>query len=109
MNIIGEVETAHQKYFYAPRATRKEKGKHNDHPTVKPLSLMEYLIKIYSPVNSTVLDPFCGSGTTGVAALREKRQFVGIDLSEHYTEIATERCAGEEVSQGETNPLLDAL
>ena len=109
MNIIGEVETAHQKYFYAPRATRKEKGKYNNHPTVKPINLMAYLIKIYSPVNSTVLDPFCGSGSTGVAAIRENRNFVGVDLSSDYTEIARERCADEGVAQGESNPLLDAL
>tara|TARA_B100000282_G_C31718061_1_gene484542 strand:- start:415 stop:1200 length:786 start_codon:yes stop_codon:yes gene_type:complete len=109
MNIIGEVETAHQKYFYAPRATRKEKGKYNNHPTVKPINLMAYLIKIYSPVNSTVLDPFCGSGSTGVAAIRESRNFVGVDLSSDYTEIARERCADEGVAQSESNPLLDAL
>ena len=109
MNIIGEVETAHQKYFYAPRANRKEKGKDNDHPTVKPVDLMAYLIKIYSPINSTVLDPFCGSGSTGVAALRENRNFVGIDLSEHYTEISSRRCADAKVAQREDNPLLGAL
>ena len=90
-NIIGEVQSEHQKYFYAPRATRKEKGEDNDHPTVKPVSLMEYLIRIYSPVNSTVLDPFCGSGSTGVAAVSTNRQFVGIDLEEHYCQIAADR------------------
>lgn len=90
-NIIGEVQEEHQKYFYAPRATRKEKGVNNNHPTVKPISLMEYLIKIYSPPNTTVLDPFCGSGTTGIAAVNNKRQFVGIDLSEDYCEIAKNR------------------
>ena len=109
MNIIGEVESEHQKYFYAPRATRKEKGKDNDHPTVKPVNLMAYLVKIYSPVNSMVLDPFCGSGSTGVGAIRENRNFTGIDLSEHYTQIATQRCADEEVSQKASNPLEDAL
>lgn len=98
MNIIGEVETAHQKYFYAPRANRKEKGEDNDHPTVKPVDLMAYLIKIYSPHNSTVLDPFCGSGSTGVAAIQESRNFVGIDLSEHYKEIAMRRCASAKPS-----------
>jgi site-specific DNA-methyltransferase (adenine-specific) len=108
-NIIGEVQPEHQKYFYAPRATRKEKGTDNDHPTVKPIDLMAYLIKIYSPVNSTVLDPFVGSGSTGVAAIRENRNFVGIDLSEHYTEIATKRCADEELAQDPQNPLMDAL
>ena len=91
MNIIGEVNKAEQKYFYAPRATKKEKGADNDHPTVKPVALMEYLIKIYSPLNSIVLDPFCGSGTTGVAAKKQSRNFVGMDLSEHYTEIARRR------------------
>ena len=90
-NIVGEVQSEHQKYFYAPRATRKEKGDTNDHPTVKPISLMEYLIRIYSPVNSILLDPFCGSGTTGVAALQQDRNFVGIDLSKHYCDIALER------------------
>mgnify|MGYP003333438239 FL=1 len=92
-NIIGEVESAHQKYFYAPRATRKEKGDFNNHPTVKPIDLMAYLIKIYSAVNSTVLDPFCGSGSTGVAAIQESRKFVGIDLSQEYIKISKMRIA----------------
>lgn len=106
MNIIGEVEPEHQKYFYAPRATRKEKGENNDHPTVKPVSLMEYLIKIYSPVNSIVLDPFCGSGSTGVAAKKQNRNFIGIDLSEHYTEIARQRIKDTEIIK---KPLESAL
>lgn len=93
MNIIGEVNPSEQKYFYAPRAKRSEKGKDNDHPTVKPIALMAYLIKIYSPANSIVLDPFCGSGSTGVAAIQENRTFVGIDLSDHYTKIAKQRCS----------------
>jgi len=91
-NIIGEVQSEHQKYFYAPRATRKEKGEDNNHPTVKPVSLMEYLVKIYSPIGGQVLDPFCGSGTTGVGCINNDREFVGIDLSEDYTQIAKERC-----------------
>ena len=98
MNIIGEVQPSEQKYFYAPRATRKEKGENNDHPTVKPVSLMEYLVKIYSPENSQVLDPFCGSGTTGVACVNTNRNFVGIDLSKKYTEIAIQRVTVAEQS-----------
>ena len=90
-NIIGEVEAEHQKYFYAPRATRKEKGAHNDHPTVKPLSLMEYLVKIYSHENAVVLDPFSGSGTTGLACKNTNRGYIGIDLFEEYNQIARER------------------
>ena len=109
-NIIGEVQSEHQKYFYAPRATRKEKGQDNDHPTVKPVDLMAYLIKIYSPVNSTVLDPFCGSGSTGVAALMENRNFVGIDLSDHYTEIARQRCVTvKQPTQSSSNALAAVL
>ena len=103
-NIIGDVLPEHQKYFYAPRATRKEKGSDNDHPTVKPIDLMAYLIKVYSPKETTVLDPFCGSGSTGVAALQENRKFVGIDLSSHYVDISTKRCADWELAQA---PLQD--
>jgi len=92
-NIIGEVQAEHQKYFYAPRASRKEKGAHNDHPTVKPLSLMEYLVKIYSHEGHVVLDPFSGSGTTGLACKNTQRGYIGIDLSEEYSKIARERLA----------------
>ena len=108
-NIVGEVQSEHQKYFYAPRAIRKEKGDGNNHPTVKPVDLMAYLIKIYSPEGSKVLDPFCGSGTTGVAAIQNNREFVGIDLSEDYTKIATDRCAVPKVAQSDDNPLINAL
>ena len=108
-NIIGEVLPEHQKYFYAPRATRKEKGLDNDHPTVKPIDLMAYLIKVYSPKETTVLDPFCGSGSTGVAALQENRKFVGIDLSSHYVDISTKRCADWELAHKTSNPLTDLL
>ena len=91
-NIIGDVQPEHQKYFYAPRATRKEKGEYNDHPTVKPISLMSYLVRIYASEGSTVIDPFCGSGTTGVASISENRKFVGIDMSAEYVTIANKRC-----------------
>jgi len=96
-NIIGEVESEHQKYFYAPRATRKEKGEDNNHPTVKPVSLMEYLIRVYSPAGSIVLDPFCGSGSTGVAALNVNRDFYGIEIDSNYAAIAERRCADVKV------------
>lgn len=90
-NIIGEVQEEHQKYFYAPRVTRKERGEYNNHPTPKPIALMSYLIKIYCPPDTTVLDPFCGSGSTGIGALLEGRNFIGIDLEEKYIEISRRR------------------
>jgi len=90
-NIVGEVLPEHQKYFYAPRATRREKGESNNHPTVKPVSLMEWLVKIYSHPDNVVLDPFMGSGTTGVACMNLSREFIGIDQCEDYYKIAEER------------------
>ena len=90
-NIIGEVMPEHQKYFYAPRVTRKERGEYNDHPTPKPISLMSYLIKIYCPEGCTVLDPFCGSGSTGIGAVLEGRDFIGVEMEEHYCDISEKR------------------
>ena len=63
----------------------------NHHPTVKPVALMSYLCRLITPPNGTILDPFCGSGSTGVAAIREGFKFVGIELNPDYAEIATRR------------------
>ena len=90
-NIIGTTLPEHQKYFYAPRVTRKERGEYNNHPTPKPVALMQYLIKLYTPEGGTVLDPFCGSGSTGIAAMLEDRNFLGIDLDSDYIDIAAQR------------------
>ena len=100
-NIIGHFdEPEHQKYFYAPRATRKERGEYNDHPTPKPIALMRYLTRVYAPTGGLVLDPFMGSGSTGIASLQEGRRFVGIDMSQHYVDISQRRiqdhCFSEE-------------
>jgi site-specific DNA-methyltransferase (adenine-specific) len=59
----------------------------NFHPTVKPTKLMQYLIRLVTPENGIVLDPFCGSGSTGKAALLEKKQFIGIELTKEYLPI----------------------
>tara|TARA_B100000131_G_C17912979_1_gene531134 strand:- start:60 stop:704 length:645 start_codon:yes stop_codon:yes gene_type:complete len=99
-NIIGEVLAEHQKYFYAPRVTRKERGEYNDHPTPKPISLMSYLCKIYCPPDKVVLDPFCGSGSTGIGALLEGRKFFGIDMEEHYTSISEKRIQEHVYTEG---------
>jgi site-specific DNA-methyltransferase (adenine-specific) len=91
-NVIGNLDDPqHQKYFYAPRVSRKEKGEYNDHPTVKPISLMRYLIRIYTPKDGKVIDPFNGTGTTGIASIQEGRSYVGIELSDHYVEITKQR------------------
>jgi site-specific DNA-methyltransferase (adenine-specific) len=65
----------------------------NNHPTVKPASVMAWCIRLVTPPGGLVLDPFTGSGTTGVAARREGMRFVGCELSEEYAEIARARIA----------------
>jgi len=63
----------------------------NNHPTVKPVSLMKYLIKLITPPKGIVLDPFMGSGTTGVACAELGFNFIGIEKEEEYIKIAQER------------------
>jgi len=63
----------------------------NNHPTVKPVALMKYLCRLVTPPNGIVLDPFLGSGTTGIAATHLDFNFIGIELSEEYMEIARHR------------------
>lgn len=70
-----------------PLATR------NPHPTVKPIALMRWLVRLACPPGGLVLDPFCGSGTTGAAALIEHRRFLGIERETAYTKIARTRIA----------------
>lgn len=62
-----------------------------DHPTQKPVALMEYLIKTYTNENETVLDFTMGSGSTGVACVNTNRQFIGIELDEDYFRVAKDR------------------
>ena len=70
-----------------------EPNKGKLHPTQKPVSLLEYLIKTYTNKNEVVLDNCMGSGSTGVAALNLGRKFIGIELEEKYYEIAKSRMA----------------
>ena len=63
----------------------------NNHPTVKPVALMRYLIKLVTPPNSTVLDPFTGSGSTGMAAVELGHEFIGCELDPNYVAIAQRR------------------
>lgn len=78
-----------------PNAANKRPGApvRNPHPTVKPLELMRWLVRLACPPGGLVLDPFCGSGTTGAAAAIEGRCFLGIELEAPYVEIAKARIA----------------
>jgi hypothetical protein len=84
------------RFFYCAKASRSERGAGNSHPTCKPQRLMEYLCKLTSPpTGGTVLDPFCGSGTTGVAAVKMGRNFIGIELNPEYVAMAEKRIRSE--------------
>ena len=65
----------------------------NVHPTVKPIALMRYMIRLVAPRGAVVLDPFMGSGSTGCAAMVEGMQFIGIDITPEYVDIARRRLA----------------
>lgn len=72
----------------------------NNHPTVKPTDLMRYLCRLVTPKGGLVLDPFCGSGSTGKAAMLEGFRFIGIEMDAQYVEIARERVLNAQESRG---------
>lgn len=76
---------------YPYKTLKFNREKNYQHPTQKPVTLMEYLIKTYSNEGDTVLDFCMGSGTTGVACKNLNRQFIGIEKEEKYFQIAKER------------------
>ncbi len=86
--ILGEYKT--KKTYYVTPLNTKEKKLYN-HPTVKPQEILQNLIVNSSNENDIVLDPFMGSGSTGVAAINNKRRFIGIELNKEYVKTATDR------------------
>lgn len=82
------------RFFYCAKASKADRGEGNDHPTVKPLALMEWLVGLVAARGGVVLDPFCGSGSTLVAAARMGIDFIGIDSEPHFCDIARTRVSG---------------
>jgi site-specific DNA-methyltransferase (adenine-specific) len=82
------------RFFYSAKASKADRGEGNTHPTVKPSELMAYICRLVTPPGGVVLDPFMGSGSTGVGALREGFGFIGIELDAGYLEIARNRLEG---------------
>lgn len=76
-----------------PGKARLPRMVRNLHPTVKPLGLMRWLVRLVTPPGGVVLDPFAGSGSTGVAALLEGRRFIGIERESQYVDVACARLA----------------
>lgn len=78
----------------SPRAgAGRTSGARNNHPTVKPTALMQWLVRLVTPPGGKVLDPFAGSGSTGKACAIEGFEFIGFEMDPHYCEIAKQRIA----------------
>ena len=83
-NIIHDgLDEQWARYFYSAKASNKEKDG-SKHPTVKPISLMRYLVKLVTPKEGLVLDPFAGTGTTGEACILENRKYYLIEKTKEY-------------------------
>jgi len=98
------------RFFYCPKASKKDRDEGlptkserlesfeivgNNHPTVKPTALMQYLCRLITPTGGVVLDPYMGSGSTGKAAIKEGFGFVGCELDQDYFLIASQRVKNE--------------
>jgi hypothetical protein len=95
--ILGE----EARFFYCPKTSQSERGKGNNHPTVKPIDLMRYLCRMVTPPGGVVLDPFAGSGSTLLAARREGFRAIGIELNPEYCQIIRSRLGEPEEAASE--------
>jgi len=93
-NIITteEINEIYDKNFLISKPTKLEKGENNTHITVKPVTLIEHLLKLFSKKNALVVDPFLGSGTTAIACKNTDRKCIGIEINEEYYNICLKRC-----------------
>lgn len=88
--LIGDSGSA-ARFFYCAKSSKAERGEGNNHPCVKPIKLLQYLIKLVTTKDAIVLDPFAGSGSTLIAAKQLNRNYIGIEMSEEYCKIAYNR------------------
>lgn len=87
----GSIQTPNGEARSTPRENWNPREVRNPHPTVKPIELMRWLVRLVTPPGGTVLDPFCGSGSTGCAAVLEDFDFVGIEREAEYVALAEAR------------------
>lgn len=90
VSVGGQVVNA-TSFFYSAKATKSDRGEGNDHPTVKPTDVMRWLCRLVTQPGGVVLDPFCGSGSTGKAAILEGLAFVGIEQNAESAAVAARR------------------
>jgi len=84
------------RFFYCAKASKSERGKFNNHPTVKPIALMKYLQRLVTPKGGLTLDPYCGSGTSFKAAIEEGFEYIGIDEDKDSVDIGNKRILSAE-------------
>jgi site-specific DNA-methyltransferase (adenine-specific) len=89
-----------RRLLYTPKVSKSERGEGNNHPTVKPVALMCWLVRLVTPPGGIVLDPFAGSGSTGLACAVEGFRFVGIERERAYAEIAQRRLLVSQLEVG---------
>ena len=86
------------RFFYTAKASRRERSKANNHPTVKPIKLMKYLCKLITPPKGICLDLYAGSGSTVFACIEEGFNFVAIEIDPEYCKIANQRINNAQLS-----------
>ncbi len=102
-NLLLDEESAsilgkHSRFFYIAKASARERGEDNNHPTVKPILLMEYLCKLITPPGGIVLDPFAGSGSTLIAARNLGFNYLGIEKDAESVASAERRITKGHIS-----------
>ena len=104
VNETGGESAGYQGLHKLAKTKEETQSLGNNHPTVKPVELMKYLIKLVTPAGGKVLDPFNGSGSTGMACVELEYEYTGCELDPEYIEIATKRIEGwYEHTRPETN------
>lgn len=100
-NIIttDKVDESMDRVFLVSKPNKTEKGDYNTHLSVKPVSLISHLVKLFTKEDAIVLDPFMGSGTTAVACVQSKRRYVGFDINKEYIKITERRIKDSTSSQ----------
>ena len=108
-NIITteEFNEIYDKNFLISKPTKKEKGNFNKHITIKPLKLMEHLIKLFSKEGSLVAEPFLGSGTTALACLNTNRKCIGTEINNDYYKICLKRCFDIDIKENIDGEIKD--
>jgi DNA modification methylase len=106
----GSIEAEWVRYFYSAKPSKRERNAGlnaaNTHPTVKPLALMRYLVRLVTPPGGTVLEPFAGSGTTLAAAILEGFDAIGCELTADYLPIIEGRIAWAQQERAKANDSL---